>query len=58
MSSVHISDEITASVKLSLTADSGYAANTEYRISANQWGDIIRVCEGTLKSKTEECNDE
>ena len=37
--------ERAASLTLTLRADSGYEADTEYRISAEQWGEIIRICE-------------
>ncbi len=33
-----------------LKADSGYVGEGSYRISPDQYADIIRVCEGSLKS--------
>lgn len=43
-------------VNLSLKAKSGYAANVEAKISANQWGDLIRVCNDELSSKKSPVN--
>lgn len=50
--------ERAASLALTLRSDSGYEADTEYRISAEQWGEIIRICEDkdekfTVKPKAE-----
>lgn len=40
-----------ARLMLLLSAASGYEARHEYgRITPDQWGDVMRVCEGTLKS--------
>ena len=41
-----------AKLTLSLRADSGYTADTEYRISAEQWGEILRICEGNAEKMT------
>lgn len=43
--------EKNATVKISLKAESGYAAKIEGRISAYQWGEINRILEE--KPKTE-----
>jgi hypothetical protein len=40
-------DEKNASLKLFLSADSGYHAETEYRVSANQWAAILQIGEET-----------
>lgn len=37
--------ERAATLTLTLRADSGYEADAEYRISAEQWGEILRICE-------------
>lgn len=37
--------ERAATLTLTLGADSGYEADAEYRISAEQWGEILRICE-------------
>lgn len=44
--------ERSAALTLTLRADSGYEADTEYRISAEQWGEIIRVCEDQAEKFT------
>lgn len=42
--------EREATLKLNLKAASGYRTEAEYEVSPAQWGDILRVCEGTLSS--------
>lgn len=37
--------EKAAFVALRLSADSGFLVSAKYRISANQWGDILAICE-------------
>jgi len=40
------SDEKNASLQLRLLARSGFRSEAKYKgISANQWGDVIAVCE-------------
>lgn len=42
----------SAVLKMSLRAESGYSVKQESEISPNQWGDIQRVIEGNLSSKS------
>lgn len=42
--------EKTAELTMQLVAESGYEATTSGRISPAQWGDLQRVCEGSLSS--------
>lgn len=39
--------EKAAVLTLKLRADSGYEADAEYRVSAEQWAEALGVCEGT-----------
>jgi len=41
-----------ATFKYKLSAKSGYTAEGEYQVTPDQYGDIIRVCEGTLTSQS------
>lgn len=45
--------EKAATLTLALRADSGYEADAEYRISAEKWGEILGVCEGTRQAPAE-----
>jgi len=47
MSVVDISqaDERNAVLTLKLKAKSGYHAEAKYDVSANQWGEILAICE-------------
>lgn len=40
-----------AKLVLKLTADSGYEATAEYRVSAYQWGDIVALCEESERGR-------
>lgn len=44
-------NNIAAQVEMHLVADSGYVADYSNRISADQWGDLIRVAEGSLSTE-------
>lgn len=44
--------EKTAELSMELRAESGYEATAYYKVSAQQWGDALRVCEGSLSSDT------
>jgi len=47
--------EVDARLVLLLAAASGYEARHEYgRITPDQWGDILRVCEGKLSSAAQQ----
>lgn len=41
-------NDVAATLNLTLRADSGYTADAEYRVSANQWGAILKVAEGKV----------
>lgn len=41
-------NDVAATLTLTLHADSGYTADAEYRVSANQWGVILKVAEGKV----------
>lgn len=45
--------EKAAVLTLKLRADSGYEADAEYRISAEQWGEVLGICEGTRQAPAE-----
>lgn len=36
-------NEVSASLTLALRVDSGYEADAEFRITATQWGEVIRI---------------
>lgn len=40
-------NEVSASLTLALRVDSGYEADAEFRITATQWGEVIRICKNT-----------
>ena len=42
--------EKAAALTLTLRADSGYEAHAKYRISAEQWGDVLRMCEDKYRT--------
>lgn len=41
---------VAATLQLKLKADSGYTSEESHRISADQWGDVLRVATGQLSS--------
>jgi hypothetical protein len=43
-------DKKDGELSLELRADSGYRSSTSYRLSPNQWRDVLRVLEGKLSS--------
>lgn len=45
--------EKAAVLTLKLRADSGYEADAEYRISAEQWGEVLGICEGPRQAAAE-----
>lgn len=44
----------SADLRMTLSADSGYSAEVEARISAQQWGDINHIVHGTLTKAASE----
>jgi hypothetical protein len=44
------SNVVAATLQLKLKADSGYTSEESHRISADQWGDVLRVATGQLSS--------
>ena len=47
-------DELDKSAKLRLSfkSDTGYNVISDYKITLEQWSDVLKVCAGTLKSRT------
>lgn len=54
---VTLDEQPMAKFTFKLKAKSGYSAEGSYSISPDQYADVIRVCEGTLKSVALDCTE-